>query len=234
MSKSAARKKKRTARGKPRKSASRRDLPNQGRRAEPGTAGVAVAEAAQPARAASPSGKEHAESKEREEDVEQPLILRAQAKLFWVLAGIVIDVALGWLWSRSVAHAHGVAGVGKIAAVTILPLIAVMYAIGMAQRGFWGAGALSKTARTKVISLCLAVLIIMPELWAKVGSGQICQHTFIGGLAGFAAAFLAWAYLAVRRNPWLVRQQPRQWEWVYRLSVTGMIIIGGWIGVIVS
>jgi hypothetical protein len=192
-----------------------------------------VAEAAPPAKAASPSGKEHAESKEREGDVEQPLIIRAQAKFFWVLAGLVIDAVLGWLWSRSVAHAHGIAGVGKIAAVTILPLIVVMYTIRVAQRGFWRAGALSKTARTKVFSLCIAVLIILPELWAKVGSEQICQRTFIGGLAGFAAAFLVWAYLAVRRNPWLIRQQPRQWEWVYRLSVTGMIIIGGWIGVIV-
>lgn len=126
------------------------------------------------------------------------------------------------------------AGEAKIAAVTILPLIAVMYALRMVQRGFRRAGVLGRTARMKVLALCFAVLLVLPGFWQKTGYEQICWHTFLGGVIGFAVAFISWSYLAVKRHPWLLQQEQGQWLWAYRLSATGMIIIGGWIGVIIS
>jgi hypothetical protein len=122
----------------------------------------------------------------------------------------------------------------KVASVTILPLIAFMYVIGMVQRGFMRASALGKTARTKVISLSFAFLLVLPGLWSKIGYQEICWHTFLGGVIGFALAFLSWLYLAVQRHPWLIQRQQGQWVWAYRFSASLLILVGGWIGVIVS
>lgn len=228
MAKRATRKKKRTARGKSQKNTSPRGPQNRDRGAQPKTKEKAPAEAAPHVPDAQPNEKEH------KKQVEQPFIVRAQVKFIFLVMSIVIEAAVVWLWSRSVSHTRGVGGAAKVASVTILPIIAVMYAIEMTKRGFTRASALGKTARIKGMSLSFVILLVLPGLWRKIGYEDICWHTFLGGAIGFVIAFLSWLYLAAKRDPWLMQRQYGQWVWVYRFSASVLIIVGGWIGVIVS
>jgi hypothetical protein len=221
------RKKKQKARGKSRKNTSARDLQNRSRGAQPNTKQKAPTEAAPRAQGVHPI------EKEPENQVKPPFIVRTQVKFIFSVGSVLTGVALGWLWGRSVAHTHGVEGAVKVASVTILPLIAFMCVVEITKRGFMRARALGRTVRTNVISLGLAVLIVLPFFWRKIGYQEICWHVFLGGVIGYAIAFLSWLYLAAKRHPWLIQRQYGQWVWVYRFSASVLILVGGWIGVFV-
>lgn len=227
MAKPAAQKKQQKAQGKPRKGTSSRDRQQRNRGAQPKMKQKAPTEAAPQAQDVQPT------EKEPEKQVEQPFIVRTPANIIRFIGGLVVGAVFAGLLGRSVAQTHGVEGAVKIASVTILPLIAFVCVIGVAKDGFMRAGAVGRTLRTKVILLSVFSLLGLQILWSEIGYQEICLHVFLGGVIGYAIAFLAWVYLAARRNPWLIQQQFRQWVWRYRFGASVLILIGGWIGVLV-
>jgi hypothetical protein len=238
MAKRAARKKKRTARGGSRKNTSSRDRLNRNRGAQPNTKQKAPTGAAPHAQGAQPTEAPHAQvaqptEKEPEKQVEKPFIVKAPANIIRILGGAVVGGALTFLLGRSVANTHGVEGAVKVASVTILPLIAFMCVIGIAKDGFRRANAVGRMVRTKVIVASVVLLLFLQVLWREIGYQQICLHVFLGGVIGYAIAFLAWVYLAATQHPYLIKRQPAQWVWDYRFGASVLILIGGWIGVIV-
>jgi hypothetical protein len=116
MAKSASRKKKGTARGKPKKGTSPPSLQHRNQETQPKAQQRVPATTTAQRKSSPPEEKE----KEQEKEVEKPFIVRTPVNLVYAIGNAIVGAVLLFLWSRSVAQTHGFEGTVKVASVSFL------------------------------------------------------------------------------------------------------------------